>query len=193
MLSQELDLRSKIQPDLQVGEKILWVGKPKPMQVALQYARSSIETAIGLILVIIIFYYVFFDSPSYMSWPLFRSRGYYIGSFVLITVASVLWILRPFWEYVAASDTVYAITNRRVLIKKPGVMKYSVKWYSAREIGHFKRRDFADGSGNLLFARETYTDHNRLFFRTRHRSIGMWGIPNVHQVERLITQTFKQG
>jgi hypothetical protein len=67
-----------------------------------------------------------------------------------------------------------------------------VKSYGPADVEQLERRESADGSGDLVFARERYTTRHKGHTRTHTREIALWGIPNVREVERLLRENLKR-
>jgi hypothetical protein len=86
----------------------------------------------------------------------------------------------PYWAARTARNTVYAVTDRRLLEVVAG-NKVTVKSWGPRDIEFLERSEAADGSGDLHF----YTSVVRQN-RTRHHVMkGFDGIADVRKVERL--------
>jgi len=88
----------------------------------------------------------------------------------------------PLWAFLGAGATVYAVTDRRILIIT-GAPRRTVLTYNRAEIGDLVRTEGADGSGSLTFGWSVSSSSNGLVRRTR---IGFIGIPEVRHVEQLI-------
>lgn len=94
----------------------------------------------------------------------------------------------PYWTFRQAQQTIYAITDRRVLVIIAG-KKRIVESYSGEDIGTVKRTERSDGTGNLTFAQKMESDGDG---GQRKTDISFVGIPNVRAVENLLRTTFKK-
>lgn len=101
--------------------------------------------------------------------------------FVLIGIAM---LLSPWWAYRRAARTVYAATDRRLLIVTEtwGRAK-AVRSHSCEDLGDLKKVERPDGSGDLIFALELVRGRRG---RAYQKEIGFFGIPEVRQVEQLV-------
>ena len=106
--------------------------------------------------------------------------------FGLIFVAVGLAMLTaPLWMRWRAGRTVYAVTDRRAVVWEGG-LSTTVRSFDADALGDLERRERADGSGDLILARDlrTTSHHGRRGVRTTE--VGFFGIPDVRGVERLV-------
>jgi hypothetical protein len=189
-----LDDYNLIQVELQPGEKLLWSGRPNPKRMAWQLPNIiAVVFAIPFTLFAIFWMCLallpmaaFFSAaePSQMEGAAF-SLCFPLFGLPFLLVGLVM-LTAPYWAYRRALKMVYGLTDRRALILTTG-KSISVKSYSDEDIDNIERTEQADGSGDLIFAREEYRRRGR-----RHtRNIAFIGIPNVRAVERLMLDTFK--
>lgn len=145
------DIRSQISPEIERGEKVLWVGKPTPFRVLMQYPEEILSAVVatamlglfGLVFVPLTSYTLHFGSDLF-------------SFFVLIFLAAMIFSVgRPLYEYAIAGRTFYAITDQRALIVKPGWNGHSVNSYY--QIEHIERRTLANERGDLIFAHSRIT------------------------------------
>lgn len=184
------------------GERVLWVGRPRPIRVLLRDVPALANVAITVVAVIFMltFFNSFFGSFTFQFTGSNGSSGFF-GSFgtlfMLVLVASVVFTVGPVLNlYLQAGKTVYAITSARAMIVTMPALWWgkSVKSYTAADMSEISRTTLADGSGDLVFSTETYSSYrsSRYRNRIRTRKIGFWGVPDVQQVEQTLLSTFKQ-
>jgi hypothetical protein len=114
--------------------------------------------------------------------------------FIPMCLAGIGLAMLPLWLRWRSKQTVYALTNRRALIMEPssfGAMLTTS--YTASGLGHLTLREFANGSGDVLFLmdRTGGTYDRPYYFRVAGR--GFLAIENARVVERLIRQTLLSG
>lgn len=105
------------------------------------------------------------------------------AAFVLLGIATML---APSLAWLAARATVYAITDRRLLILE-GFPWRRVRSFGPEDINLCERTERADGSGDLIFRSEREIerrDRGRTTWRTRR--VGFLGIPEVRRVEAAV-------
>jgi hypothetical protein len=181
------DLRHRVGAELESGERLLWSGQPDP--------RRSMIRSIPIVLFGIPWtaFAVFwtagaagftlpdFDKPAELIFVLFPLFGV---PFILVGLGM---LTSPYWAYRKAQKTLYAVTDRRVLIASFGRSK-KVESYFEQDIGDISRTERADGSGDIIFRTEEYTNRRG---SQRTKAIGFWAVANVRQVERVMLDTFK--
>ena len=113
------------------------------------------------------------DFGPWMLFPLFGVPFLLIGLGILTA---------PFWAYLAAQRTVYAVTDRRALIIV-GWPRATVQSFQPSDISDLTRVEGADGRGSLMFASRLWTGNNGF---PRSSRIGFVGIDEVRRVEQLI-------
>ena len=171
-------LRSMVEAELDLSEKIAWIGRPR--------GRRSMLKALPLVLfgipwtAFVLFWIAGaagFGLPDFNDpfdfFPLFGTPFLLVGIGLL---TSPLWIA---WN---ARRTVYVVTNRRAILFEGG-LSTTVRSYGPECLKSLQRSQRRDGSGDLVFERE-------LSLNTKGyqvpRLIGMFGIPDVRNVERLM-------
>jgi hypothetical protein len=89
--------------------------------------------------------------------------------------------------YFQALRTTYAVTDRRVLILVRGKRR-KVESYGPSAISGIERKELADESGDLVFARRQEKDGDG---GQRSVEVKLVGIPRVREVERLLRSLFQ--
>jgi hypothetical protein len=88
-------------------------------------------------------------------------------------------ILAPLWAFLRGGNTVYAVTNQRVMIITGGGNR-SVKSLTPADIVSVEHRERPDGSGDILIVTNAITrSNNNLASPVK---VALCGIPNVKQV-----------
>ena len=103
-----------------------------------------------------------------------------------------LWMLTsPYWMYQRAVKTCYCLTNERAILWTVGWFgSLEVRSYQAEQLGKMTRRDYADGSGNLVF--EEFLSVSRDsdgYSRSQRTERGFIAVENVREVEDLLRHT----
>ena len=165
-----------LQPELEQGEHLLWVGQEDAQRSALQSTPVflfAIPWTAG-------------TAHFMWSWPHHDWASLlFQGSFVLL---GILMLLTPLWTYLLARRTVYGITDRRVILLTQTWTR-TVQSYGEREITNLVRTERADGSGDLAFAKRETSDGDG---GRKSVDVKLIGVPKVREVERLLQATFKK-
>ncbi|NLX09817.1 MAG: hypothetical protein GXY36_09195 [Chloroflexi bacterium] len=188
-----------VEPELFEDEELLWAGRPRPARLAMKSLPTFLFGGFWLMIVLFIFGvqgFVFYSggfSPRVFVGP-GMCFGLIIPFFLLIGVGM---LLAPLWGYYKGSRTVYALTDRRVIVIEPS-WTTSVKSYGPQDIDFIERRTHGDGSGDIIFAYEERRRRSRGaggHYRTRTYTvpIGLFGIPDAFEVEALMLDTFRPG
>jgi hypothetical protein len=171
---------------LDQGESLLWCGVPNAARGAIAALPA---TLIGI---------PFAGFAAFWTFTAYSltSRGAHIrGPWALFPLFGTPFLLiglglltAPLWAWLAATRTVYAVTNRRalILVRMGGVRAQS---YTHEDIGELSHVERGDGSGDLYFASRTWVSQRGSVNRTR---IGFVGIPEVRTVEQLIRSHLEQ-
>ena len=110
-----------VEPELFEDEELLWAGRPRPARLAMKSLPTFLFGGFWLMIVLFIFGvqgFVFYSggfSPRVFVGP-GMCFGLIIPFFLLIGVGM---LLAPLWGYYKGSRTVYALTDRRVIVIEP--------------------------------------------------------------------------
>lgn len=195
-LPDELDAR--VRSELEDGEQLLWVGQPRPGR----FARMGLPmvlfgipwTAFSFFWIAVASWMVLFkDAPGV------NNAGWRIGGlfacFPLFGIPFVLiglgMLSTPLLLWRRAKRTFYALTDRRAILWEAGAFgSVEVRSYQPAALKKMYRRDYNDGSGDLVF------EEALVVRRTRSRGTpmstqnhGFMGIANVHEIEQLLRKT----
>jgi hypothetical protein len=190
-----MDMEARVRTELRPGERLVWVGQPNP-------ARWMFKTLP-----------ILFIAIPWTACTLFmlaatsglldafgiggKWRGVMHGVAVRI-IFSLFFALplaliglgmtsAPLWAWRMAFRTFYAITDQRVLIweANPLVGK-TLRTIPPEDLHRLSRREFADGSGDLVFDNVTHDSDGR---QSSYEN-GFIGIARVREVEDMIHKMF---
>ncbi len=156
-------------------ETVLWVVQPSAKHSALS-ALPIVFFGVPWSLIT-----VFWMAATVRSGGAFALFGV---PFVFIGLAMLLSPLLAAWD---ARQTVYVITNRRILFVTVNGKTTTVKNYVPENESDLERTERASGSGDLVFLRRPTRDSDG--DRTTER-VSLTGIPDVRRVELLLRDTF---
>jgi hypothetical protein len=184
------ELYSVVQPDVEPGEQILWVGQPNPV-------RMAVKSIGGFLFGIVWTWFTVTFTMSWIGhgdsskWPGgiwgFGGLAFYLfmAPFLIIGLAM---LSSPLFSYLQGLRTFYAVTNKRILIVETGKSR-KVQSYGEGDVGNLERTEQPDGSGDLSFAKQYYKDSDG---NQRTRDIKFVGIAQVRSVENIIREVFKK-
>lgn len=178
----ESSISDQLGHELTPGEQLLWAAQPESGSMA---SLVSWMVALGLVVLV-------FQLELLADLYLFRAPGA-VGPWDVVTclflafvviVCPVRLLLAPRLARRWAKRTVYAFTNKRVLIiSAPHPQGNRSCDYQA--IGRIRRAEFASGSGMLSFSHRIYHVNNK---REEAEDIALYGIAKVHAVDRLLRE-----
>jgi hypothetical protein len=99
--------------------------------------------------------------------------------FLLIGVGITL---SPLWVYLKGRSSVYAVTNRRVMLIT-GTSSRSVKSITPTDIAGVNYRERPDGRGDVLIRTNSVMRTNN---GATQITVGLYGVPNVKEVAGLV-------
>ena len=181
-----IEIEQTAMKQLDSDERLLWSGAPSPGGTAVSALPL---TFMGILFTGFAAFWI--ASAAHMSsgssgdgfpgaiFPLFGVP------FLLIGVGM---LLGPVWAYRSAKSTVYAVTDRRVMVIT-AAKTVGVRSFTPDDIGDIVRVEGPDGSGTLRFgtpANLAVRDGARLSMG------GFIGIPEVRRVEQLIRENLLQ-
>jgi hypothetical protein len=182
------DLDARVRSELRDGERLSWVGQPRPSR----FARQAIPFVLfGIPFTAFAVFWV--AMASGILFGEFGNKGGRGGVgapsacfplFGLPFVLIGLWMLSsPYWFWRQARRTCYALTNRRAIIWQAGTFgAVSVRSYGPEALGQLHRTEYADGSGDLVFE-VVVSVRNRTATTIRH---GFLAIRDVREIEELV-------
>jgi len=177
-------LRNALGEELEPGERLLWTGQPDPRQPA----RAAIPAVLfGIPWTLFSIFWVAMAAGA-MSHSNIGLLGW---GFPLFGVPFVLvgfgMLSSPYWAARSATNTAYAITDRRAItltLKNKG--RHVDQWVP-QNVSDLERTEKANGSGNLTLLKRMGKDSDGDACVNKKE---FFGIPDVRRVERLIRETF---
>lgn len=176
------DAQLRAQSELQSGESLFWAGVANPGRTAL----GALPVAIfGIPFA---GFALFWMSQAFRATHALASnthnsfaRGFSVFPlfgipFLLIGLGV---ILTPLWAFLTGKNTVYAVTNRRVMVIS-GVKSRAVKSLTPADIASVDYRERPDGSGDIAIMTNTF--QNRGNNMSTQMKVALCGVPNVKQV-----------
>jgi hypothetical protein len=189
------EVRSRVQSELDSGERLLWAAQPDPRRLA----RASMGIVLfGIPWTAFACFWVFMASGG--LWGLFdngmgmpRDNGfqYFAICFPLFGLPFVLvglgMLTAPHWVKRKAKRTAYAVTDRRVILLEGGFWNsVTVRTYMPAQLQRVSRTERPDGTGDLILEEYAWRDSDG---DRRHGRHGLYAIPRVRDVEELIRNT----
>jgi hypothetical protein len=192
-----VDLDVLVRSELSDGERLLWVGQPRPSRIA--------YGAIPLVLFGIPWtaFALFWVAMSYtMSggfnqvnggpapFGVFRFFPLFGLPFVLIGLGM---LSSPYWLWRQAKRTCYALTDRRAILWKAGMFgSVTVRSYGPEALDRVTRTSYADGCGDLVFEEVVTAGTDSEGRRTARTSrYGFMAIKQVREVEELLRKSLR--
>jgi len=168
-------LLDRVNQALQDGEKLLWTGQPDPgVMVRKQRAAIAIGLFVDLAMIPLCLQLFFKHHDQ-------DDLAIKIIAVALILIPLFLTYCVVFWARVAASATVYAITDKRVLIFEPNkLVEFNV--LPSLDITKTKAGQF-----DLIFENLQLQGRQGYYYKP----IGFFGIRDGEQVESLLLKTFE--
>jgi len=155
--------------EMESGEQPVWFGWPE----ARPYVRAT--TRWGRVLL-----GVPYAAVGSVLVPIAISVG------ALFVAVGVGMLGEPLWNYLKARNTIYIVTNRRLIVIEH-VLRQSVKSFSGDVIKKVERREDHCGVGSVIFARiEARVRREDGFNHSMVEEKGFIGIRNVGEVWRLV-------
>jgi hypothetical protein len=198
------DLKAKIVAEVSTNERLVWIGQPEEKLVvrrSLGYlAGGSLVAVLSLLWLVGAFAPKApapkkgAPTPQQTTAPV-PNRGRDPLPYIVL-LASVGCALVPAVRWRNARRTCYALTNRRALIYKEGLLGPTRESYSPKEVAAMRRRDswvFGE-AGDLIFRSVTVVRSSCSQQGGSSRSVrtihyGFLALARVQEVERLVRET----
>ena len=162
------ELRARLDRELEKGERVVWSAAPLPRA----YAQGAWALCVfGVVFGgFAVFWMTMAGAAAWFGGAAAGSAGVnpaVATPFALFPLCGlpflavgVAMMTAPIWMRGRAAKVVYAVTDRRAIVISPqGFKGESVRSFSPTQLGSIERVERverADGSGNLVFARELY-------------------------------------
>ena len=166
--------------ELRSGEELVWCGRPDPHK----YAISSTQWY-GVLFGI--FWTAMVVSMAWKSYP----NNNLSPILVVFVGVGIAMVGTPLWNYIQGRWTIYAVTTQRLLTITMGIWR-SVKSYTPADIDEIECKHTGDGTGSIIFRRETRSGGGGKGGGSYTVKIGFFGIPDVREVEDYIAQLTKR-
>ena len=173
------DIAARVQGELELGEKIVWLGQPDPGRLM---KRSFWGAIMGIPLVG--FGLIWMAATSMLKGAHMKHSDKFLPLvgllFFLIGVAVLLSPLRMLRK---ARRIVYVLTDRRALIVDATGGAVKVRSYTPETLRDLRRVDNGDGSGDLILERVVRRNARGRNFSAEH---GFLAVANVKEVEAMV-------
>lgn len=185
-----------LQQELKPGEQLLWWGRPDLAHRAKTSSMQTINVAIYGILALVMVALIIFDVQLFHEES--SLGGVDSNTVILLLVSIVLlgvYLYRLFQishqrtQYITnLKQTIYGITNQRVIVMTATAQNFIVNSYRANDIGQINRVETGGGWGDVSYGKARHIQRGR---RTITLVEKLVGIPDVRLVEDLLVKTFK--
>ena len=183
------EAQSILMAELESDERLLWAAKPSATRA---FGRNIFPMIFGC-----------FFTGFAMFWVMSAAGISAIGSSfgggfglmpllfplfgVPFIVVGIYVMAQPFLARNKAASGACGLTDKRAIIIEGGMTR-SVKSYGQRDLQQIERRDLSDGSSDIIFARERYSnyDHDHHHHHSRVNEIGFFGVPDGREAERIL-------
>ena len=190
MIDLPANLQQKLRDELKANEKAIWIGQPDPNVIMKQGFKLYFFFIPWTLFALFWIYGASgFKMPTFNFENGFDAFGTLFPLFGLPFVMIGFWGLSsPVWAKRRAENTVYAITNQRLLLLMFG-KNSKIESYYAKDVKQLERNEKLDGSGDLLFATKGYRVSDG---DPRTNKDGFYAVQDVKNVERLVASFLKQ-
>ncbi len=190
------DLASRVRAELDSGERLVWVGQPRP---DLYVRKAFVLVPCGVFFAgFAVFWIAMATGILGFAKAQANAPPAPFGLFAVFPLCGLPFVLiglgmiaSPVWLRVMARKTVYALTDRRAIVWEPAwVGNPTVRSYAAAGLGKMSRVEGRDGAGDLVFEEFTTTSrdsHGNVNRTTTRR--GFLAISEVRKVEELVRLT----
>ncbi|NPA27139.1 MAG: PH domain-containing protein [Chloroflexi bacterium] len=171
-MAQNTECHKQLRQELDSGERLLWVGQPKP-GIWLR-PSDGFRFAFGLVWLC---FSLFWEASALAM--AFQAKAKGQGDFVVwifplfglpFVLIGLYWVVGQFWmDAWRRARTCYGVTDRRILILSPSLWKGRIlKSLDLASLGEITLHERGDGYGTILFGSEMP------WFTQYHY---WWGIP----------------
>jgi Bacterial PH domain len=185
------DVQFRAQSELQPGENLYWTGTADPRRAAITALPASI---FGIPFAGFALFWI--NSAFHATHGLARNSNAFAKSFSIFPVFGLPFllvglgmILAPLWAFVKGRNTVYAVTDKRIMIIS-GSGNRTVRSCTPADIASVDYRERPDGSGDIMIGTNSQ-------IRTANNSVsqlkvGLYGVSNVKEVARQVLNLHTQ-
>jgi hypothetical protein len=185
------DAQLRAQSELQSGESLYWTGTANPGRAALSALPATI---VGIPFAAFALFWI--TQAYHATSAISKSNNAFAKGFSVFPIFGVPFlliglgiILAPLWAFLKGGNTVYAVTNQRVMIIT-GSGNRSVKSLMPADIVSIDHRERPDGSGDIAITTNAVIRSGNNF--TSQVKVALCGIPNVKEVVQQVMQLHTQ-
>ena len=185
MFNLPVEIQTQIKKKLKPDEIIVWTEQPIPEKLMRKAKNTGCLASLVSIPVVAFSVFWTADADGYKI-PDF-SKGTFESFSPLFGLIFGIWglcqpLLRSRAAKKKALSTVYVISNLRVF-SFDTLRSEIYQSFSPQQFITIERHEELDGSGDIIFAEETYKDSEGV---DRIKEVGFLGVANVRQVELLL-------
>ena len=173
----------EVRDELSSGEIVVWVEHAGALQFAMRYLLT---TLFGIPFLAFSLFSTFGASDAALAEE--GGIAFFLMFGLVFFAVGIAMVLAPIWAYAVGLSTLYAITNRRLLIIRRFPRRRVVS-LEPNDIQAVERGDRSDGKGDIIFDREAGRSNAAFPFFPVFRPVqpvGFFGIPEVRRVEEEI-------
>ncbi len=179
---------ARLRGELRSGETLIWAGAPIPWA----FAREGLPIALfGLVFGGFAAFWIVAAAFITSAGPGRAGIGSCFPLFGLPFLAVGLGLVAsPLFGYLRARGTLYAITDRRVLLFEGGTWGgLTIRTYRGEDLGALRRVERSDGSGDLVIEEGARVGPAGV----AARRCALQAVPRVREVEALLRRTLLEG
>ena len=188
------ELRQAIEPELEKDESVVWTGRPDPAKFSREVMRACLLVLATIVLLGVVSFVVLSHFSRFINTRV--PAVLMLGSMVAYLVLTAPWSYQQ-----RIRRTVYAITNRRVMIHR-GV-GWSLFWleampdlyrqfvaFDARQVRGRRRIQRYPGRTDLIFGGESHLYMTGKGQLRDWIQVGFLGLANFDEVDELLDRQF---
>ena len=197
MQARPITIDLRLQSELKPGEQLLWWGRPDLARRVKNIGSVNASYLIYGILAVAMIGLVIFDANLLIEETAFSDGPQPFTIFMLLF--SILLVGVYFYRIYAVfsimqannnnlRNTIYAITNQRILVMTQTRQNFAVKSHAHNDIGQITRTETGEGWGDVSYG---IPRTRQIGLRTVAVVDKLVGIPNARLVEDILIRTFK--
>ena len=184
-------MEASISNELLEDEELLWSGRPDPQRRRI-VSPARVFLILGLVFLPIGLVAVLIGLALLLSSVIPPdSQAVLLGLFIpggVFFVLGLIYLIIGLVGFFPSRNALYAITNRRVIILRPG--RYTrASSYGKRAITQVHRIERPDGSGDIVIQTNSLVRNNNTVSQFK---VALLGIPNVKQVVQQVLALHSQ-
>ena len=184
------DAQLRAQSELQPGESLYWTGTADARRTAITALPASL---FGIPFAGFALFWM--NTALHATHGISRSTNAFARSFNIFPVFGLPFllvglgmVLAPLWAYLKGLNTIYAVTNQRVMVIT-GSGNRTVKSCTPADIVSVDHRERPDGSGDILIRTNALMRTNN---SVSQLTVGLYGVSNVKEVARQVLNLHTQ-